>query len=136
MFKGLTITFLIITMLLPWQGCIAQWCGNDESMACCAASAPSVNCRPSDETDWDKDRLFTTSIDLCDYAELCDCEDGRSRVTSSLPAGERWSGHDSVPVRHLTLKQSVTPTLRQLSTSLPKPLDRSGTYIQHHSFRI
>ncbi len=141
MFERLTITFLIIITLLPWQGLVAQCCGNDALMTCCAAGVATDDCGSSGgcgsagQTGRDRDPLFTISIDLCDDAELCSCDDGRSRVPSSLPAGG-WSGHDGAQIRHLVLKPSVSTTLRRLCIPLPKPLDRSGTYIQQHSFRI
>lgn len=129
MLKRLAVTILtVLITLLPWPEMIAQLCDltvTDGEMACCTAEGSCSMAEMSDDGT------------LPSAPQFCECEDRNLPLPAALPARSDLAGlSPTVAGSLLALLPAATDFARLGQSPRLAPRDRSGTWLQLHTFRI
>lgn len=129
MLKRLAVTILtVLITLLPWPEMIAQLCDltvTDGEMACCTAEG---SCSMAEMAD---------NETLPSAPQFCECEDRNRPLPAALPAKSDLTGlSPAVAGSPLALLPAAADLARLAQSPRLAPRDRSGTWLQLHTFRI
>jgi hypothetical protein len=130
MLKRLAVTILtVLITLLPWPEMIAQLCDltvTDGGMACCTAEGSCSMAEMSDNGT------------LPSAPQFCECEDRNLPLPAALPAKSAdLAGLGPVVAGSpLALLPSAANSASLAQSPRLAPRDRSGTWLQLHTFRI